>query len=68
MLKSGTAVLITFGPFAGQMATTVSSRLERVVVQVILSGQHSVLVELDDDMIKSQQDSAGHQDRAAGKG
>jgi len=68
MIKSETAVLITFGPFAGLKATIVTKRLKRVVVRVSLSRQRSVLVELDDDMIERQQDSAGHHDHAAGNG
>jgi hypothetical protein len=52
MIKSGTAVTITFGPFAGFKATMVSSRLRRVVVRVVLRHEPSVLVELDDDMIE----------------
>ncbi len=68
MIKSETAVLITFGPFAGLTATVVTKRLKRVVVRVILSRQRSVLVELDDDMIERHQDSAGHHDHAAGNG
>ena len=60
MIKSETAVLITFGPLAGLKATMVTRRLKRVVVRVILSRQRSVLVELDDDMIERQQDSASH--------
>jgi hypothetical protein len=68
MIKRETAVLITFGPFAGMKATIVTRRLKRVVVRVILSRQRSVLTELDDDMIERQQDSASHHDHAAGKG
>jgi len=68
MINSETAVLITFGPFAGLKATMVTRRLQRVVVRVTFSREPSILVELDDDMIERQQDSAGHQDRAAGKG
>lgn len=66
MIKSERAVLITFGPFAGLKAAIVTKRLKRVVVRVILSRQGSVLVELDDDMIERQQDSASHHDHAAG--
>jgi hypothetical protein len=60
MIKRETAVLITFGPFAGLRATMVTRRRQRVVVKVILSRASSVLVELDDDMI--EQASTGHQD------
>jgi hypothetical protein len=52
MLKSGTAVTIIFGPFAGFRATMVSIRLRRVVVRVVLRHEPSVLIELDDDMIE----------------
>jgi len=68
MIKRETAVLITFGPFAGMKATIVTRRLKRVVVRVILSRQRSVPIELDDDMIERHQDGASHQDHAAGKG
>jgi transcription antitermination factor NusG len=68
MIKRETAVLITFGPFAGMNATIVTRRRQRVVVRVNLSRARSILVELDDDMIERKQDSAGHHDRAAAKG
>jgi hypothetical protein len=68
MIKPETAVLITFGPFAGLEAKMVASRLHRVVVSVTLRREPPVLVELDHDMIERQQDSAGHHDHAAGKG
>jgi len=64
MIKGETAVLITFGPFAGFKATMVTRRLHRVVVRLTVSRE--LLVELDDDMIERQQGSAGHHDHAAG--
>jgi hypothetical protein len=68
MIKSQTAVLIIFGPFAGRKAEIVTKRLNRVVVRVILRRESSILVELDEDMIDRRQDSGGHHDHAAGQG
>ena len=58
MIKNGSAVVITFGPFAGCQATIVSTRLKRVVVRVVLRHDPSILIELDDDMIARDQDGA----------
>ena len=59
MLQKGTPITITFGPFAGFPAKVVSSQLKRVVVRVALKRDVSVLVELEDDMIMSNQESHG---------
>jgi hypothetical protein len=55
--KNATAVLIQFGPFTGFKGVVVSAKLQRVTVSLILQRRHSVLVELDVDMIKRYDDS-----------
>ena len=46
------AVFIQVGPFTGFKGIVVSTRLERVTVRIILKQRHSILVELDPNMIE----------------